>query len=127
MDALASPKVRLPAESAWFPVKLFPPARKATLGESRVSETLPVNWPAGSDPEMFPAVIEYGAAVIAWRGDRLVKLPVLFPGRTAISRKRPAPGKLAPKSSVAVNRPLVTGRSPTKTLAPTALAPATAE
>src|SRR2546427_3271627 len=61
-------------------------------------------------PERRAAWMAYGAAVMAWRGSKVVREPRLPFGRAAISSQRlsPANGD-APKSIMTVNRPLLTG------------------
>src|SRR5882762_8899895 len=55
---------------------------------------------------------EKGAGVSGWRGASVLYGPVLGPGRTPISSHRPLPSNIAaPKSSDAVNSPLLTARS----------------
>src|SRR5437868_548057 len=64
----------------------------------------------------FRAYSAYGAGVIGCRGVSCVYAPLLAPGRTWMLIQRPLPVKAdGPKSTVMVNKPLVTGTSSTCT------------
>src|SRR5436190_4790272 len=59
-------------------------------------------------PVTVPALMAYGAAVIGWRGTSMVNAPEPLV-RTPISNQRGEPSNTpAPKSSVTVNKPLLT-------------------
>src|ERR1039458_5018178 len=69
--------------------------------------TLAGSCAAVTAPLTLPALMAYGVGVMACRGATVLKVPLPLV-RTASSSQRFAPGKFAPKSTVTVNRPLLT-------------------
>jgi len=87
-----------------LPLKLF-----AALFMVTAFAYAPLRLAPGKAPLKLPAVIAYGAAVICWGGVSGVKLPAPLVLTARFSQRFAPVNTPAPKSSVTVNRPLLTG------------------